>query len=134
MNYIDFCKQYYATSKIPTNLLKGINEVYSTIGELFSLKSVDSYPFLAGGPNPSIHFYSSEILYGCICMEDNDYAIILGPVFECPVTPPLINLFMRESAIPSETREQIIEFLYHTANQPSSPCKTSVTSSLNSKP
>ena len=42
MNYIDFCKQYYATSKIPTNLLKGINEVYSTIGELFSLKSVDS--------------------------------------------------------------------------------------------
>ncbi len=112
MNYIDFCKQYYATSKIPTNLLKGINEVYSTIGELFSLKSVDSYPILAGGPNPSIHFYSSEILYGCICMEDNDYAIVIGPVFECPVTPPLINLFMRELAIPSETREQIIEFLY----------------------
>lgn len=112
MNYIDLCRQYYATTKIPINLLKGVTGVYSTIWEFFPLESADSYPVLAGGPNPSIHFYSSEIIYGCICIEESDYAIVLGPVFECPVTPPLINLCMRELAVVPEYREQVAEFLY----------------------
>ena len=94
MDYIDFCKKYYATTKIPISLLLGTAEKYSTIGELFSVEPLTDYPVLAGGPNPSIHFYSSEIIYGCICIEETDYVIILGPIFECPVTPSQINLFM----------------------------------------
>lgn len=35
MDYIDFCKQYYATTRIPISLLLGTAEKYSTIGELF---------------------------------------------------------------------------------------------------
>lgn len=87
MDYIDFCKKYYATTKIPISLLLGTAGKYSTIGELFSVEPLTDYPVLAGGPNPSIHFYSSEIIYGCICIEETDYVIILGPIFECPVTP-----------------------------------------------
>ena len=34
MDYIDFCKKYYATTKIPISLLLGTAEKYSTI--LFS--------------------------------------------------------------------------------------------------
>ena len=112
MDYIDFCKKYYATTKIPISLLLGTAEKYSTIGELFSVEPLTDYPVLAGGPNPSIHFYSSEIIYGCICIEETDYVIILGPIFECPVTPSQINLFMQESAVPAAYREQIVEFLY----------------------
>ena len=37
MDYIDFCKKYYATTKIPISLLLGTAEKYSTIGELFSV-------------------------------------------------------------------------------------------------
>lgn len=112
MDYIDFCKKYYATTKIPISLLLGTAGKYSTIGELFSVEPLTDYPVLAGGPNPSIHFYSSEIIYGCICIEETDYVIILGPIFECPVTPSQINLFMQESAVPAAYREQIVEFLY----------------------
>ena len=119
MDYIDFCKKYYATTKIPISLLLGTAEKYyattkipislllgtagkySTIGELISVEPLTDYPVLAGGPNPSIHFYSSEIIYGCICIEETDYVIILGPIFECPVTPSQINLFMQESAVPA---------------------------------
>lgn len=56
MDYIDFCKKYYATTKIPISLLLGTAEKYSTIGELFSVEPLTDYPVLAGGPNPSIHF------------------------------------------------------------------------------
>ena len=112
MDYIDFCKKYYATTKIPISLLLGTAGKYSTIGELISVEPLTDYPVLAGGPNPSIHFYSSEIIYGCICIEETDYVIILGPIFECPVTPSQINLFMQESAVPAAYREQIVEFLY----------------------
>ena len=38
MDYIDFCKKYYATTKIPISLLLGTAEKYSTIGELFSVE------------------------------------------------------------------------------------------------
>lgn len=58
MDYIDFCKKYYATTKIPISLLLGTAGKYSTIGELFSVEPLTDYPVLAGGPNPSIHFYT----------------------------------------------------------------------------
>lgn len=135
MDYIDFCKKYYATTKIPISLLLGTAGKYSTIGELFSVEPLTDYPVLAGGPNPSIHFYSSEIIYGCICIEETDYVIILGPIFECPVTPSQINLFMQESAVPAAYREQIVEFfIYNTDNQPPASCKTSVITSSDSEP
>ena len=51
MDYIDFCKKYYATTKIPISLLLGTAEKYSTIGELFSVEPLTDYPVLAGGPN-----------------------------------------------------------------------------------
>ena len=38
MDYIDFCKKYYATTKIPISLLLGTAGKYSTIGELFSVE------------------------------------------------------------------------------------------------
>ena len=37
MDYIDFCKKYYATTKIPISLLLGTAGKYSTIGELISV-------------------------------------------------------------------------------------------------
>ena len=50
MDYIDFCKKYYATTKIPISLLLGTAGKYSTIGELFSVEPLTDYPVLAGGP------------------------------------------------------------------------------------
>ena len=38
MDYIDFCKKYYATTKIPISLLLGTAGKYSTIGELISVE------------------------------------------------------------------------------------------------
>ena len=47
MDYIDFCKKYYATTKIPISLLLGTAGKYSTIGELISVEPLTDYPVLA---------------------------------------------------------------------------------------
>ena len=46
MDYIDFCKKYYATTKIPISLLLGTAGKYSTIGELFSVEPLTDYIFI----------------------------------------------------------------------------------------
>lgn len=56
MDYIDFCKKYYAQPRFLLVYFSGTAGKYSTIGELFSVEPLTDYPVLAGGPNPSILF------------------------------------------------------------------------------
>ena len=38
MNYINFCRNYFALTNIPISLLKGKIPVYSSVGEMLSLE------------------------------------------------------------------------------------------------
>lgn len=135
MDYIDFCKKYYATTKIPISLLLGTAEKYSTIGELFSVEPLTDYPVLAGGPNPSIHFYSSEIIYGCICYRRDRLCYHSWSYFRVPRhTLTDQSVHAREccsGSIPGANRRI---FIYNTDNQPPASCKTSVITSSDSEP
>lgn len=82
------------------------------MSEMFSLELGKGYPDLSDGPNPFIYFSSQEIIYGSVLIKGTSYTVLLGPVFEVPVTAQLINLYNRETIIPPENKEAITEFLY----------------------
>lgn len=115
MDHLSFCKNYFAVTGIPVNLLYGKNPVYSSIGELLNLEYTGGGKLFWDSPyqqvNPAFCRYSSDIEYGCVHVEGTDYRIILGPSFNMPVTDEIIRTYMHENAISAEHREAVAEFL-----------------------
>lgn len=62
--------------------------------------------------NPTFCSDSPDIGYGRLLIENTDYNLILGPVFNVPVTEELIRYSSRESGVSLENREQYAELLY----------------------
>ncbi|MGI6577010.1 MAG: helix-turn-helix transcriptional regulator [Eubacteriales bacterium] len=116
MNYINFCRNYFALTNIPISLLKGKIPVYSSVGEMLSLEIHEPHAvFWETGEvktNPTFCRYSPEIEYGCLHVEGTKYYIVLGPVFSVPVTEEIINTYLNENQIPFAHREAVADFLY----------------------
>ncbi|MCM1026981.1 MAG: AraC family transcriptional regulator [Roseburia sp.] len=115
MDYISFCKNYFAVTRIPVSFLDGITPLYSSLGELLNLEYMggderfwDSGQFQG---NPAFCRYSPDIEYGCVHIEGTDYRMILGPSFSIPVTNQITRAYMHENAIPLEYREAVTELL-----------------------
>ena len=112
MDYIAFCKNYYAATRIPIDLLKGNTPVYTTIGSMLSMPSYRTHEIDTSGLNlPCLNNYNPDIEYGMIEVKGTDLLIILGPNFGIHPTNELINEYMRELFIPPQERESIAEFL-----------------------
>ena len=109
---ISFCKNYYAATRIPIDLLKGNTPVYTTIGSMLSMPSYRTHEIDTSGLNlPCLNNYNPDIEYGMIEVKGTDLLIILGPNFGIHPTNELINEYMRELFIPPQERESIAEFL-----------------------
>lgn len=115
MDYISFCKNFFAITGIPVSLMLGKQPVYSSIGELLSLEYTHNGKLFWESPeyqaNPTFCRYSPDIEYGCVHAEGTDYRIIIGPSFSIPATNEIIRAYMNENAISSEHREAVSEFL-----------------------
>lgn len=116
MNYIKFCRNYFALTNIPINLLKGKTPVYSSVGEMLSLDIHEPHAVFwetdEVRTNPTFCRYSPEIEYGCLHVEGTEYYIVLGPVFSVPVTSEILNTYLLENQIPETHREAAADFLH----------------------
>ena len=111
MEYVSFCKNFFAATNIPISLLKSDNVEYSALGELLSF-SPQAHPHVfPPWRNPCFVALSSELEYGQVRIEGTDYDVILGPAFSIPVTEQIVRQFMHESMTPLEYREQLSEYL-----------------------
>ena len=115
IDYIDLCKKYHAATKIPIHLLYDGREAYSAIGTLLHRISTVQYATFTDITKPGIFFYRPDVMYGCVHVNDTDYTIVLGPVFEIPPNQTLVNSYMLEAAIPNNLKEQVTEFLYSSS-------------------
>ncbi|MCM1190865.1 MAG: AraC family transcriptional regulator [Butyrivibrio sp.] len=115
MNYISFCKNYFAVTRIPVSLLLGRKSPYSSLGELLQHEYMNNGELFWEAPytqaNPTFCRYSADIEYGCVHVEGTDYRVILGPSFSVPVTDEVVRTFMHENAISLDLRETVAEFL-----------------------
>lgn len=111
MNYINFCKNYFSVTNIPTSLIKKNEPVYSTIGSYCSIETTGQWAMAPIEQNPNFYRHSPDIEYGGVLIEGTDYFMVLGPVFSVPVTTEIIKTYMRENKISLKHEEAITEFL-----------------------
>ena len=113
-DYLSMCKNFYAATKIPVTLLKGKYAVYTSFNDITGTSPAyyreDLFPM--SDHNPTFCSDSPDIGYGRLLIENTNYNLILGPVFNVPVTEELIRYSSRESGVSLENREQYAELLY----------------------
>lgn len=111
MDYIAFCKNYFAITGIPINLVNENEILYSALEDLLDIPAVNPVVIWPGDYNPEFRSISSDIVYGSVLIESTGDYCFIGPVFSVPVTDELIRKYMREQATPLEHKEAIREAL-----------------------
>lgn len=112
MNYISFCKNFFAAANIPLSLLKNGDPEYSALGETMGIPSLSHWNLFPVEKNPCFCALSPDIEYGRVHIENTDYDVILGPAFSVPATEQIVRQFMKELTIPLKFREPLMEYLY----------------------
>ena len=85
MNYVSFCRMYFSVTHIPVSLMKKNEAIYSSIGEVCSVKAARYWEMAPIDDTPNFYRYSPDIEYGVVHILGTDYAIVLGPAFSVPV-------------------------------------------------
>jgi AraC-like DNA-binding protein len=112
MDYISFCRNYFAATNIPVSLLKSEKPVYSSLGEMLSKPTpLSHWKLFPLERNPVFCALSPDLEYGRVHVEGTDYDVILGPAFSVPLTEQLVRQCMREFMLTSDYREQLTEYL-----------------------
>lgn len=113
MDYISFCRNYFAATNIPISLLKNDKPLYSALGELLSITppAPPQWELFPLERNPVFCALSPDLEYGRVHIDGTDYDVIVGPAFSVPLTEPLIRQCMRELILPSDYRERLTECL-----------------------
>lgn len=112
MDYIAFCKNYYAITGLPVNLIKDGSTIYSSIGEILSIPPQPYPEIFPSDHNPSFRRLSPDLEYGYVQIDDTGYDLFLGPAFSVPITEEIVRLFMRELTLPLDYRELVSELLH----------------------
>ena len=112
MDYLLFCKNYFQAAGIPTCLLLNGKPVYTTIGELLHTVPSRAYPLYPQKYNPSFERLTPELEYGRVHVDGTDYDVILGPVFNVPMTGQLIRMYMHDQMLSPKYTEQLTEFFF----------------------
>ena len=113
MDYISFCRNFFAATNIPISLLKNEKPVYSALGEILSMTPPSSpqWGLFPLERNPVFCALSPDIEYGRINIDGTDYDVIVGPAFSVPLTEQLVHQCMREFMLTPDYREQLVECL-----------------------
>ena len=77
MNYVSFCRMYFSVTHIPVSLMKKNEAIYSSIGEVCSVKAARYWEMAPIDDTPNFYRYSPDIEYGVVHILGTDYAIVL---------------------------------------------------------
>lgn len=111
MDYISFCRNFFAATNIPISLLKNEEAVYSALGEVLSVAPHTPQDLFPLERNPVFCALSPDLEYGRVHVDGTDYDVIVGPAFSVPLTEQLVHQCMREFMLTSDYREQLAERL-----------------------
>ena len=111
MDYIAFCRQFYATTGIPTVLYQDGVLRYSALSELLGLEPQDSWPVYDPDRNPEFAAINPDLEYGHVRLEGRGVDLFLGPVFTAPVTEKLLHEYYEETKTPPAYQEAMAELI-----------------------
>ena len=110
MNYVSFCRMYFSVTHIPVSFMKKNEAIYSSIGEVCSVKAARYWEMAPIDDTPNFYRYSPDIEYGVVHILGTDYAIVLGPAFSVPVTSEIIRTYMHKMPLHWNTKRQSQNF------------------------
>lgn len=111
MDHITFCRNYFAVTGLPVNLVNDAGVLYSSLGDLLDIPANNPVDIWPAEHNPEFRSLSSDIIYGSVLIEETGDYVFVGPVFSIPVTDDLIRQYMREQATPLDYKEAVTEAL-----------------------
>ena len=111
MDYIAFCRQFYATTGIPTVLYQDGVLRYSALAELLEVEPQDSWPVYDPDRNPEFAAINPDLEYGHVRLEGRGVDLFLGPVFTAPVTEKLLHEYYEETKTPPAYQEAMAELI-----------------------
>lgn len=111
MDYVAFCKNYYAVTNLPINLVNNDEILYSALSDLLHLPAVNPTKIWPAEYNPEFRCLSSDIVYGSVQIESTGDYVMLGPIFSVPITDELVRRYMNEQATPLKYKEILMETL-----------------------
>lgn len=100
LDYISFCKRFFAATGIPVNLLYEGRPVYAALGELISFQSQDIWEVYPPSRNPEFGAINPDLEYAHVRIEGTGYDLFLGPIFTSPVSDELVKEYFEDSKIP----------------------------------
>jgi AraC-like DNA-binding protein len=112
MDYIAFCKHFFAATGIPTALYFEGHIVYSALAEVLSFQPLDAWTIYTPSRNPEFSCINPNLEYGHVRIEGTGYDLFIGPLFTVPVTEELVREFLEDSKTPPEYREASAELLH----------------------
>ena len=111
IEYVSFCRRFFAATGIPVNLLRAGVPVYSSFGERMELQNIASWAVYPPTKNPGFSAINPDLEYGRVHVEGTDFDLFIGPIFTTEVTNVLVHEFIQETKLPQEYREQTEELL-----------------------
>ena len=111
MDCIDFCRSYYDVNEIPVTCYDGETIIYSSTASRLPFSPLPVFELNSSSRNPDFCMIRSTSMYGCITVNENGCRIVLGPVYNVPVTEMLVREYMHENAVMTEFRGKVTEFL-----------------------
>ena len=112
MDYISFCRQFYATTGIPAVLYQDGHIAYSSMAELLGIQPPDDWPVYEPDRNPEFSAINPDLEYGHLRLEGSGCDLFLGPIFTAPISEKLIREYFEETKTPPAYREAVAELLY----------------------
>lgn len=112
MDYIAFCKRFFAATGIPVTLLENGKAVYSSFLQENVPLPDSRWDMWVSTGNPEFISQTANLEYGRVHIENTSFDVILGPLFSTPVTAEMVDEFANDYQTPREKRELIEEILY----------------------
>ncbi|MBR1758851.1 MAG: helix-turn-helix domain-containing protein [Lachnospiraceae bacterium] len=108
----EFCDLFYASHYVPIACCSGDTLLYSA-GYLQGLSAPSALiaTLRSQYRTPAVTTTASSGMYGLICPKDEDYELLLGPVYGSQVTSETMHAFLRENALPAGKLDEVSQFL-----------------------
>lgn len=112
MNIKSFCQTYFKTQGIPIIYFENQQATYASYEADLSFIQFPEILYETIPKNPLFYTSQSDLFYGLVTITSKPTAqIIIGPVSRVPITPLIVQEFLRENHLSLAYKEQVDVFL-----------------------
>lgn len=114
MDYAAYGRAYFRATGLLVSVLRGEEPVYSALTEMLGADSGKQWHDLPLDASPCFCGLSDTEVFGLVHVEGTEWTIVLGPVFNMPLTDSVLLHTMEMLGIDAKHRDKLYECLCQT--------------------